>query len=100
MMLRSRRSRHGSFTWRGRHRHLFAWLVLGGAALALVLVLLGVLQALGLGAVIASAYFGIAETVLPASWHDEFHALPNIFHVPLVAGLAWIVAGLAGELFD
>lgn len=96
-----RRSRRGSRTsWRGRHRHLFAWFVLGGVGVALLLLLFGVLQALGLGGLIASAYFGIAEAVLPTAWHDELHALPGIVHVLLVVGLVWIVAGLAGELFD
>lgn len=93
----SHRRRSG---WRGRHRHLFAWGVLGGAAVLGVLAILGALAALGLGGVIGSAYFAIAEAVLPAAWHDELHALPGIAHVAIVAVVIALAAGVLGELLD
>lgn len=58
------------------------------------------LVALGFGGVISSAYFGLVETLLPASWHDELHALPAIVHVAIGAAVVGGVVGIAGEIFD
>lgn len=87
-------------SWRRRHRHLFAWVVLGGATIVLGISALASLALLGLGGMVSSAYFSIAEAVLPTSWHDELHAIPVFLHAAIGVALVAALVGVASELLD
>lgn len=87
-------------TWRRRHRHLFAWLIVGGGAVLSMLVVLGVLHALGVGGLISDAYFAAAAWVLPAGYLAGFQALPAAVHVLIAMVAIVVVAGLVGEVLD
>lgn len=89
------RSRH-----RRRHPHVFAWLVLGGGALLVALALIALASSLGAWGALADGYFHVTTAILPASWHDEWLALPGIAHVGLALGALVVVVGLLGEVFD
>ncbi len=66
-------------------------LCLAGMALA---------SSLGAWAALSDVYFALTTAVLPASWHDEWLALPGLAHVGLVLGALFVVTGLLGEVFD
>lgn len=87
--------------WNRRaHPHVFSWLLLGGGVVILAIALLAVLSSLGLWGALADGYHAVAAAVLPATWHDEWQALPGLVHVALVLGALFVAAGLAGELLD
>ncbi len=96
----ARGRRHAPRGFRAEHRHLFAWLVLGGAAFLLGLLVVGVMSALGLWGYVSDAYFAATAAVLPTSWHDEWRALPDLVHVGLGLAALVVVAGVAGEVLD
>lgn len=87
---------------RGRraHPHVFAWMLVAGGGVAIVLLLIGLAAALGIWGHVADAYFAAARAILPASWHDEWMALPGFAHVALVLAALFVAFGLAGELLD
>ena len=102
-----RRDRSGSHRFarardrsRRRHPHVFAWLVLGGGAFLVALTLLALASSLGAWGALADAYFHVTTAILPASWHDEWLALPGIAHVGIALGVLVVVVGLLGEVFD
>ena len=68
-------------------------MLLGLAALA-------ILSTLGLWGPLADAYFAATTAILPASWHDEWRALPAVAHVAMVLGALFVAVGIAGEVFD
>lgn len=85
--------------WHG-HRHVFAWLVLGGGVVLLAMLAIGVASALGLWGPIADGYVALSKAVLPTSWHDEWQALPGVVHVAMALGALFVAAGIAGEVLD
>ena len=101
---RSDRRRHLGDHRRDRrrraHPHVLAWLVRAGGAVLLGLVAIAVASALGVWGHVADVYFAATRAVLPASWHDEWTALPGIAHVALGLGALFIVIGLASEVLD
>ena len=97
---RSRDRDRGRGRRRRRHPHVFAWVLLAGGALLLALAALALASALGAWEALSDAYFAITTAVLPASWHDEWLALPGIAHVGVAVGSIFLVTGLLGEVFD
>lgn len=96
-----RRSRSAGSPWSRRaHPHLFSWVLLGGGAVLFGLALIAILSSLGLWGAIADGYFAVTTAVLPASWHDEWRALPDLAHVALGLGALFVAAGVAGEVLD
>jgi hypothetical protein len=79
---------------------MFAWLMLGGGALLLVIALMVIALSVGLWGYASDAYFAVTKLILPASWHDTWTSLPDIAHVGMVLGAVFLVAGVAGEVFD
>lgn len=94
------RDRYRSRDRRRRHPHVFAWLVLAGGALVVALAVIALLSAVGAWSALADAYFALGAAVLPASWHDTFHAIPGWGHVALVLAALFLVTGALGEVFD
>jgi hypothetical protein len=64
------------------------------------LFVIGLMSALGLWGHVADAYFAASTAVLPASWHDEWRALPDAAHVGLGLAALFVIAGVAGEVLD
>ncbi|HLL24762.1 MAG TPA: hypothetical protein VK427_21665 [Kofleriaceae bacterium] len=87
-------------SFRKHHRHLFAWVVLGGGVIVVALLAFAVLAALGVTGLLADGYFALAAALLPAGWLATFKALPGIVHVLLVVVSLGVLAAVAGELFD
>ncbi len=95
------RGRDRRETWSRRaHPHRFAWLLLGGGVVVLGLALIAIASSIGLWGYVSDAYFAATTAILPASWHDGWTGLPGIAHVAMGLGAAFVVAGVAGELFD
>jgi hypothetical protein len=92
-----RRSRGSSF--RSRHRHMFAWIVMAGGTVLLGLLIVALLSSLGVMSWISSAYFAGALALLPSAWHDDFKAIPDVVHVLIVLVGLGLLVGLAGEIF-
>lgn len=86
--------------YRRRHPHVFAWVMLGGGALLLGLAVIALASSFGVWGALSDAYFAITTAALPASWHDEWLALPGLVHVALVLGSLFVVTGMLGEVFD
>ena len=85
---------------RRAHPHLFSWVLLGGGVVLLGLALIAIASSLGVWGWVADVYFAASTAVLPASWHDEWLALPGIAHVAIVLGALFVAAGVAGEVLD
>ncbi len=85
---------------RRAHPHIFAWLLLGGGAVLLGLAVIAILSSLGLWGYLTDSYFAAAQAFLPASWYAPFADLPGIAHVAIVLGALFVLAGVAGEVFD
>ncbi len=79
---------------------MFSWLLLAGGAVLFGLVALAVASSLGLWGPLADAYFAVTTAILPASWHDEWRALPAVAHIAMVLGALFVAVGIAGEVFD
>lgn len=79
---------------------MFAWLLLGGGVVVAGLLLIALASSLGLWTHVADGYFAASRALLPASWHDEWLALPGIAHVALALAALFVAAGLAGEVLD
>lgn len=95
-----RQSRRRRSSWRRRHRHVFSWLVLGGGVIAVGLLLIAVLNALGVFGLVSGAYFAAALAIMPSSWHEPFQALPGVAHVLIGLGAIAVVAAVASEVID
>lgn len=85
---------------RRAHPHRFAWLVLGGGALLLLLAVMAIASAVGLWGYAGDAYFAVTKLLLPEAWHDTWTSLPGIAHVGMVLGAAFLTVGVLGEVFD
>ncbi len=96
---RQSRTRAGGWS-RRRHPHIFSWVLLAGGALLLCLVGMALASSLGAWGALSDAYFAVTTAILPASWHDEWVALPGVAHVGLVLGALFVGTGLLGEVFD
>lgn len=96
----SRRSYRPRSSFRRRHRHLFAWVILGGGAVVLGLLVIALLGALGVFGLVSGAYFAAAQAVLPSGWYSTFADLPGIVHVLIVVGALGVGAAVLGEIFD
>jgi hypothetical protein len=96
------RGRRGDGSRRRRRArpHLFAWLMIGGGALLLVMALLVIALTVGLLGYVGDAYFAITKLILPESWHDSWTSLPDVAHVAMALGAVFVTAGVAGELLD
>ncbi len=85
---------------RRRHPHVFSWVLLAGGALLLGLAGMAVASSLGAWGALSDAYFAVTTALLPASWHDEWLALPGVAHVALALATLFVVTGVLGEVFD
>lgn len=97
---RDRRASSSGGWSRRAHPHVFAWLLLGGGVVLLGLAVVAILSSLGLWGYLADAYFAAAQALLPAGWYAPFADLPGIAHVAILLGALFVLAGLAGEVFD
>jgi hypothetical protein len=85
---------------RRAHPHRFAWVVLGGGALLLVVAVMAIASAVGLWGYASDAYFAVTKLILPESWHDTWTSLPGVAHVAMVLGAVFVAFGVVGEVFD
>jgi hypothetical protein len=97
---RGRRSYGSRRRGRRAHPHVFAWLMLGGGALLLVVALMVIASSVGLWGYASDAYFAVTKLILPESWHDAWTSLPGIAHVAMSLGAVFVTAGVIGEVFD
>ena len=93
-------SRRGRSSYRRAHPHVFAWALMAGGALVLGLLAVALLQATGLMGPLSDLYFSATTALMPASWHDEWMAIPGAAHaIFAVVGIA-VVVGMAGEALE
>ena len=97
---RDDRRRGRGRSYRRAHPHVFAWALMAGGALVLGLLAIAVLQATGLMGPIADLYFAATTAIMPASWHDEWRALPGVVHVVGAVVALAVVVGIAGEALE